>query len=102
MSVSIDEVRHVAALARLGLDESRLESLAASLSSILQHIEVLATADTSGVADDEVSARGAMQLRLDGGAPLPMLRALEDFAPQMREGFLIVPRLATHEEEAGA
>jgi len=39
----------------------------------------------------------------DRVAPL-MERTLESFAPVMREGFFIVPRLATHEDpgESGA
>ena len=99
MSVSPDDVRHIASLARLGLDESRIGTLAEELNSILGHIEVLRTADTTGIPDDDVAARGVMPLRTDDGTPAPLLRAREDFAPQMRDGFLIVPRLATHEEE---
>ena len=98
MSVSIDEVKHIAALARLGLDDSRVASLATELNSILGHIEELRTADTSSVANDEAAGRGEMPLRADELNPIALARAREEFAPSMRDGFFIVPRLATHED----
>jgi aspartyl-tRNA(Asn)/glutamyl-tRNA(Gln) amidotransferase subunit C len=98
MSVSLEEVRHIAALARLGLDEARLASLAQELNSILGHMAALSRADTTGVPDDDISGRGEMPLRPDGGEPLKLERPVEDFAPAVRDSFLVVPRLATHEE----
>jgi aspartyl-tRNA(Asn)/glutamyl-tRNA(Gln) amidotransferase subunit C len=100
MSVSIDEVRHIAALARLGLDESRLSSLAEELNSILGHIEVLRTADTSSVVNDDAAGRGRMPLRADIVEAPDLRRKREEFAPSMRDGFFIVPRLSTHEDGA--
>jgi hypothetical protein len=41
---------------------------------------------------------GGTPLREDAGPPLPLARAREDFAPATRDGFLLVPRLATHED----
>jgi hypothetical protein len=37
-----------------------------------------------------------MPLREDTGPPLPLARARDRFAPAVRDGFLLVPRLATH------
>jgi aspartyl-tRNA(Asn)/glutamyl-tRNA(Gln) amidotransferase subunit C len=101
MSVSIDEVRHIASLARLGLDNSRLESLASELNSILGHIEELQTADTSSVVNDDAAGRGEMPLREDNPDPVRLARSREEFAPSMRDGFFLVPRLATHEDGVG-
>jgi aspartyl-tRNA(Asn)/glutamyl-tRNA(Gln) amidotransferase subunit C len=36
-------------------------------------------------------------LRTDEGPPIPLALPKESFAPAMRDGFFIVPRLATHE-----
>jgi aspartyl-tRNA(Asn)/glutamyl-tRNA(Gln) amidotransferase subunit C len=99
MSVSRDDVRHIAGLARLGLDESRLDDVVRELNSILGHMHELSGVDTTGVSDDETAARGHMPLRPDDGEQLKLERAREDFAPSTRDGFLIVPRLATHEDE---
>ena len=38
-------------------------------------------------------------LRVDGGNQIPLARPREAFAPAMRDGFFIVPRLATHEDQ---
>jgi hypothetical protein len=39
-----------------------------------------------------------MPLRADGGEQLRLARPRERFAPDMRDGFYLVPRLATHED----
>lgn len=98
MSVSEREVRHVATLARLGLEPEIIPTIAAELNGILAHMDVLSKVDTSVVAPiGGVGAEGT-PLRVDGGNQIPLVRPREAFAPAMREGFLIVPRLATHEE----
>jgi aspartyl-tRNA(Asn)/glutamyl-tRNA(Gln) amidotransferase subunit C len=94
VSVSFDDVRHIAALARVGIDERRLPALASELSGILEHMAVLTRVETSTV---EIPAAATdVPLRVDAGPPIPLARPLPAFAPMMRDGFLIVPRLATH------
>ena len=95
MAVGPDDVRHIAALARLGLDEARIPSLVEELNGILDHMEVLGKVETSSAT--MTGARTAeTSLRPDGGVQTPLLRARASFAPQMRDGFFLVPRLATH------
>ncbi len=50
MLISLDEVDHVAALARLGLGGAERERMRDQLSSILAYVETLNELDTSGVA----------------------------------------------------
>ena len=95
MAVSLDDVRHIAALARLGLSDKRAQALAGELNSILGHMEVLSRVDTSGLPADE--AVPGMPLRADAGPPDALARRPDGFAPSTRDGFLLVPRLATHE-----
>jgi hypothetical protein len=38
----------------------------------------------------------SLPLREDHGPPVPLARPLASFAPRMKDGFLLVPRLATH------
>ncbi|HNV74982.1 MAG: aspartyl/glutamyl-tRNA amidotransferase subunit C [Gemmatimonadetes bacterium] len=100
MSVTNDDVRHIAALARLGLEPDRVALLATELNGILAHMDVLAGVDTSAI---DLHARGegeGMPLRPDEGPSVPLTRPREAFAPEMREGFFLVPRLATHEDAA--
>jgi aspartyl-tRNA(Asn)/glutamyl-tRNA(Gln) amidotransferase subunit C len=98
MSVSEDDVLHVATLARLGLEPARIPTIVAELNGILAHMDVLSRVDTASVgAVTGVGAAGA-PLRVDGGNQIPLRRARDAFAPAMREGFFLVPRLATHED----
>ncbi|HUF66978.1 MAG TPA: Asp-tRNA(Asn)/Glu-tRNA(Gln) amidotransferase subunit GatC [Gemmatimonadaceae bacterium] len=101
MSIRPEDVRHVAHLARLAVDESRLPALATQLASILAHMDVLQRVETTGVTPAAGVGSGATPLRADSGPPIPLERPLESFAPEVREGLLIVPRLATHGEEEG-
>lgn len=102
MAVTIDDVRRIAALARLGLTPERTIGLVAELNTILGHMDVLSKIDTSGVGEAAGVGRQGQPLRSDGGMPIPLARPLADFAPAVRDGLLLVPRLATHEsvEEA--
>ena len=101
MAVTEDDVRHVATLARLGLDPARIPTIAAELNGILAHMDVLSKVDTSAVGPVTGIGAAGTPLRVDGGNQIPLVRPREAFAPSMRDGFLLVPRLATH-EDAGA
>lgn len=98
MAVSLDDVRHIAALARLGLSDDRARALTAELNTILGHMDALARVDTSSVAGTDDEAPG-MPLRADAPPPDALARGPEAFGPSMRDGFFLVPRLATHETE---
>jgi aspartyl-tRNA(Asn)/glutamyl-tRNA(Gln) amidotransferase subunit C len=101
MAVTIEDVRHIASLARLGLSDERAASLVAELNTILEHMDVLSRVNTDGI--DEAIGAGAIGtlLRPDDGPPIPLVRAIDQFAPRTADGFFLVPRLATH-ADAGA
>ena len=98
MAVTLDDVRHIASLARLDIDEAQLPALAGELNAILGHMDVLQKVDVRGVPADLATGMTPMPLRADGGEQLPLARPRETFAPEMRDGFFLVPRLATHED----
>ncbi len=97
MAVTIDDVRHVASLARLGLTDDRAAALVQEMNTILGHMDVLAAVDTTGVDAVAGVGAGGLPVRADQGPPLPLARSLDAFAPSVRDGFLIVPRLSTHD-----
>ena len=97
VAVSEDDVRHVAALARLGVEADRVASLATELNGILAHMDVLSRVDTSSAAPITGIGTAGTPLRVDGGNQIPLAVPREAFAPTMRDGFFLVPRLATHE-----
>src|SRR5690242_9612547 len=101
MAVTRQDVLHVASLARIALDEARVPELVAQLNTILGHMEVLSQVNTKGVIGTAGVGDGALPLREDRGPKLPLARPLDAFAPQAQDGFLLVPRLATHEDIGG-
>lgn len=92
-----DDVRHVAALARLALPPERVSVIAGELNRILEHMAVLEQVNTLQVRGAAGVGDTGMPLRVDSGPQLPLARSRDSFAPELRDGFLIVPRLATHE-----
>ena len=98
MGVTREDVLHIAELARLGVDSARADELTRELSSILEHMEVLSQVDTSTIAPTAGVGAGGTPLRTDDRVAPLMEGTLESFAPSMRDGFFIVPRLATHED----
>ena len=97
MSVTIHDVRHVAALARLGLTDERASALVQEMNTILGHMDALSAVDTAGVDAVAGVGAGGLPVRADKGSPVPLARSLDAFAPSVRDGFILVPRLATHD-----
>lgn len=99
MSVSEQDVRHIAALARLEIAETRIGALVSELNGILAHMDVLQAVQmpASTPADVAFAASGETVLREDVPGSVPLHRERESFAPEFRDGFFLVPRLATHE-----
>ena len=97
MAVTIDDVRHIAALARLGLTDERAALLMQEMNTILGHMDELAKVDTGGVSEALGVGESGLPVRADGGSPIALARPIGEFAPAVREGFLVVPRLSTHE-----
>jgi len=96
MSITHGDVTHIAALARLGVDPARLDELVGELNGILAHMEVLSGVDTS-VSSRLVTPPVCTPLRSDSSGHVPLEIPRESFAPSVRDGFFLVPRLASHE-----
>ncbi len=85
MALTLDEVRHVARLARLRLTEAELEAMRQELSSILEYVDVLQEVDVTGVTPTAQVTDVVNVVRPDEVRPsLPVEEALAD-APH-REG----------------
>ena len=101
MAVHADDVRAVAALARLGVAPERLQALAIELSGILEHMAQLSAVENSDASLASTWMEG-MPLRPDVGVPLPLVGVREGLAPAMRDGFFVVPRLDSHDDADSA
>ena len=100
MAVTHADVRHVAELARLAVDDDRLDHLVAELNGILGHMDALAQVDTKEVEQGVFAPTESTPVRADSGSPMKMLNPLSSFAPSVRDGFILVHRLASHEDSA--
>jgi aspartyl-tRNA(Asn)/glutamyl-tRNA(Gln) amidotransferase subunit C len=91
MSISLDEVRHVARLARLDLDEAEMMSLQGRLNSLLGHFADIQQIDVSNVQpfSHAVSLKNVWAEDVPGKT-LTREQALKNTALQ-RAGLFVVP-----------
>lgn len=101
MAVHEDDVQKVAGLARLGVAPERLPALARELNGILAHMAQLAAVESSAAIMASAVVDG-MLLRADDGVQAPLARPREAFAPAMRDGLFVVPRLDSHDDAGSA
>jgi aspartyl-tRNA(Asn)/glutamyl-tRNA(Gln) amidotransferase subunit C len=93
MSVSSQQVRHIAKLARIGMTDAEIEALVPELNNILGWVEQLGEVDTDGV--EPLTAVIDQQLRLrddavtDGNVRDEVLAN----APDAQHGFFAVPKV---------
>jgi aspartyl-tRNA(Asn)/glutamyl-tRNA(Gln) amidotransferase subunit C len=93
MRLSIDEVRHIAQLARLDLHEKEIENYEAELSAILSFVEKIQSVDTIGVAPTAYITETMDELRSDVvvHADLKERSALIGSFPSVKADLLVVP-----------
>jgi aspartyl-tRNA(Asn)/glutamyl-tRNA(Gln) amidotransferase subunit C len=93
MSVSIEQVRHIAKLARIAMSDEEIEQLAPELNNILGWVEQLGEVNTDGI--EPLATVIDQQLRLrddvvtDGGIRDEVLAN----APEAQHGFFAVPKV---------
>ena len=99
MSLTREEVEHIALLARLNLSEEEKERYRQQLSSILDHIAQLSALDTTDVQPFSSVIAEHMPLRADQpDAPLPLDRLLQN-APAAHAAQFRVPPILDGEPE---
>ena len=93
MALDKAEVAHIAALARIRLDDAELEPLASELSQILNWVEQLGEIDTDGVAPMTSVAAMRLPMRDDVVTDGSCRDAILANAPQPAKGFFAVPKV---------
>jgi aspartyl-tRNA(Asn)/glutamyl-tRNA(Gln) amidotransferase subunit C len=93
MPLSSDEVRHIALLARIGLEPGDVEFYAEQLSGILAHIDRLKELDTDAIPPTAQVVEVTNTLRED--VPRPGLNQADALAnaPAPVDGFFRVPSI---------
>lgn len=91
VNISVQDVKRVARLARLGVSEQEAETFAAHLNDILQYVRKMEELDTSGVPPTSHVLPLANVMRDDDVRPsLPLAQAMKN-APDAADGQFRVP-----------
>ncbi len=95
--LDLDEVRHCAKLARLGIDDARAARYATQLSKILAYVEQLGQLDTEGVPPTTHPTAIEDRLREDKPREGLSTEAALHNAPDKHESFFRVPKVLDQE-----
>jgi aspartyl-tRNA(Asn)/glutamyl-tRNA(Gln) amidotransferase subunit C len=98
MSVDDATVNHVAALARLALSDEERAMLRSQMSAILEHINVIAEADTSQVPATAHILPLENVMRADVPQPWTDTELLIENAPAHEDSYIRVRAVLDHEE----
>ncbi|HWD28231.1 MAG TPA: Asp-tRNA(Asn)/Glu-tRNA(Gln) amidotransferase subunit GatC [Rhizomicrobium sp.] len=93
MTVSKDDVRKIAKLARLALDESRVAPMEGELNGIFQWIEMLNEVDVDGVPPLTSVVEQRLKMRDDVVSDGGQADALMANAPGGEDHFFVVPKV---------
>ncbi len=93
MTITKEEVMHVANLARLDMDEAAIDKFAGQIGTILEYVEVLNRVDTQGVTPTSHAISLTNVFREDREKKaLERDKALAN-APQKEDGNFVVPKI---------
>ena len=93
MSVSSEQVRHIAKLARIAMSEEELEKLVPELNNILGWVEQLGEVDTDGVEPLTAVIDQKLRLRDDVVNDGDVRDDILANAPEAQHGFFAVPKV---------
>ncbi len=98
MSIGREDVLHIAKLAELAVAEADLPTLVAQLDRIVGYVAQLESLPAEPGAAEFHPGPAQVAWREDVEAPVPLAIPPAGIAPDFRDGFFVVPRLAGMEE----
>ena len=93
MSLSKQQVQHIATLARLQLEEDQFDDVVAKLSSIVEFVDQLQQVPTDDVVPMAHPLNQAQRLRPDVVTEGNDRDAIQANAPVVSDGFYLVPKV---------
>jgi len=93
MSLQADDVKNIAHLARLDIEEKNIEAYANSLSSILDLVEQMNEVDTTDVQPMAHPMDVAQRLREDEVLEENQRDEFQKIAPKTEDGLYLVPKV---------
>jgi aspartyl-tRNA(Asn)/glutamyl-tRNA(Gln) amidotransferase subunit C len=93
MSVTPEQVRHIAKLARIATSDAEIEALVPELNNILSWVEQLGEVDTDGVEPLTAVIEQKLRLREDAVTDGDRRDEILANAPSAEHGFFAVPKV---------
>jgi len=93
MSIDVDEVKKIAKLASLKVDEADIQSYATNLSNILDLVAQMETVDTTGVTPMSHPFDVVQRLREDVVTDFNRREEFQAIAPKVEDGLYLVPKV---------
>lgn len=93
MTLSADQVRHVARLARLAVDDQDVPEVATKLNSVLELLDQMQALDTQGVEPLTNPLDRTQVLRPDAVTETNQREHLMSNAPAQKDGLFLVPKV---------
>ncbi|MFW2373279.1 MAG: Asp-tRNA(Asn)/Glu-tRNA(Gln) amidotransferase subunit GatC [Gammaproteobacteria bacterium] len=93
MSLGPDDVKNIAHLARLNIDQNAIDDYASNLSSILDLVEQMNSVDTTDVLPMAHPQDVVQRLRDDVVSEQNQREQFQKIAPQTESGLYLVPKV---------
>lgn len=93
MSLTASDVKKIAHLARLGIDEQQIEHYAQDLSKLLDLMTQMGQQNTNGVSPMAHPLDQMQRLRPDAVTETDQRDAFQTIAPQTEAGLYLVPKV---------
>lgn len=92
MSIEKQAIKNLANLARIAINDNQINEVSERLQSVLELVNQLQAADTSGLADVELTQQ-SQRLREDKVSETDQKQALQAIAPDTEGGLFLVPKV---------
>ena len=93
MSIDKDTVKHISKLARISIEDKKIESLAKDLTSILKFIEKLNKLNTDKINPMTSIINASLKSRKDEVKDGKIRDQILKNSPEMNEEFFVVPKV---------
>jgi len=93
MSIDKDTVKHISKLARISLDEKKINNLSRDLSSIMKFIEKLSELNTDKVTPLTSIINASLKSRVDEVKDEKIRDQILKNTPEKNEEFFVVPKV---------
>ena len=93
MALKLDDVKRVAYLARVAIDEAEAEAVLSQLNDVFKLIAEMQAVDTRGVEPMSHALDVVQRLRVDAATESDQRALFQSVAPQVEDGLYLVPKV---------